>query len=183
MFPYYKLLCVLLSLYFFQSPFSGDFLCFDFMRYTAKTYMNTTFNLHFQEIFFVSLTNGVHKLLTKSTFQSPFSGDFLCFQKGEFYIGGIERDFQSPFSGDFLCFLRNIFVERLDKLGLSFNLHFQEIFFVSRYESSQKSQSRLLSISIFRRFSLFHGYTTNIYYCIETFNLHFQEIFFVSTAS
>ena len=88
-----------------------------------------TFNLHFQETFFVS-----HLLLYKTLhninhFQSPFSGDFLCFvakatalgmaeflsisifrrlslfQKSNGSLRGVRVCFQSPFSGDFLCFI------------------------------------------------------------------------------
>ena len=63
--------------------------------------------------------------------------------------------FQSPFSGDFLCFPLK-FKKFCQKFCLAFNLHFQETFFVSN-EIIQKFEDLMynLSISIFRRLSLF----------------------------
>ncbi len=116
----------------FQSPFSGDFLCFRsckddrrwvflhrntlsisiFRRFSLFQLQDiadvkavcATFNLHFQEIFFVSKINRENTSLSKRIFQSPFSGDFLCFVlSGGTGIIACD-DFQSPFSGDFLCF-------------------------------------------------------------------------------
>ena len=84
----------------FQSPFSGDFLCFMQLLVHGRSQL-FPFNLHFQETFFVS-GSVVIRVLTDS-FQSPFSGDFLCFLGGD-TISSVGKIFQSPFSGDFLCF-------------------------------------------------------------------------------
>ena len=99
-----------------------------------QQFLISSFNLHFQETFFVS--TGVCEALIETIeyFQSPFSGDFLCFSMG------IARIATSPFT---------------------FNLHFQETFFVSESRRGQKSEKRRLSISIFRRLSLFQIYHTN----------------------
>ncbi len=82
------------------------FSLFRAMRQLANVTVDATFNLHFQEIFFVS--QQCHLL--------------SC------------------------CPLKT-----------SFNLHFQEIFFVSYDSVTVKCESFCLSISIFRRFSLFHA--------------------------
>ena len=88
----------------FQSPFSGDFLCFLGLCKQFGKVVRAAFNLHFQEIFFVSTYRVKLDIETiRELFQSPFSGDFLCF---EFCFGDEAlSSFQSPFSGDFLCFL------------------------------------------------------------------------------
>ncbi len=190
----------------FQSPFSGDFLCFQNKRrtnYNEKRNLSISifrrfslfreipknlpknvleafnlhfqeiffvsskelqrvvlreegsFNLHFQEIFFVSLEYPGKAKCLQCGFQSPFSGDFLCFPQTIRAAGSTVLVFQSPFSGDFLCFLtdsedcsvRRITIFQspfsgdflcfltsttcLQRAQWTFNLHFQEIFFVS----------------------------------------------------
>ena len=71
-------------------------------------------------------------------FQSPFSGDFLCFPLACEKINALSEAFQSPFSGDFLCF--------------------------PTFRFTRVVHSLWLSISIFRRLSLFllhaHVYDT-----------------------
>ena len=63
----------------FQSPFSGDFLCFHERQSTYRRRNGSPFNLHFQEIFFVSSNSCNSTAPDNFLFQSPFSGDFLCF--------------------------------------------------------------------------------------------------------
>ncbi len=114
---------------FFQSPFSGDFLCFSRREVHGRgkklsISIFRRFSL-FRDLLFKTATRSVF-------FQSPFSGDFLCFllscqcstpQIPQLSISIFRRfslfpkrqtlkhiiatDFQSPFSGDFLCFLSN----------------------------------------------------------------------------
>ncbi len=98
-----------------------------------------------------------------------------------------------------------VIVNTLARLN-TFNLHFQETFFVSRFCSNLCTINIKLSISIFRRLSLFlpelreEGNSTlvlsisifrrlSLFHVIipkddklkgKTFNLHFQETFFVS---
>ncbi len=129
-----------------------------FLRKYAKIIRidELTFNLHFQEIFFVSTID--FRQVEKVT--EPFN---LHFQE----IFFVSRFSKTPYT--------------LSSIS-PFNLHFQEIFFVSELNLTWYLFSNTwLSISIFRRFSLFHFRTLiateNEY---ETFNLHFQEIFFVS---
>ena len=113
------------------------------------------FNLHFQETFFVSGFYNKSTGLAYSIFQSPFSGDFLCFLVAFLHLCSVDCAFQSPFSGDFLCFLCLL-------QWLLWGWH-------------------KLSISIFRRLSLFRTVLQIITQCgIDAFNLHFQETFFVS---
>ncbi len=89
----------------FQSPFSGDFLCFCTRPPRGRAAQIAPFNLHFQEIFFVSLSKFDRQLLSAVAFQSPFSGDFLCFIDTRIRdMEEVNTVFQSPFSGDFLCF-------------------------------------------------------------------------------
>ncbi len=71
----------------------------------------------------------IYFLSKEDYFQSPFSGDFLCFSYWCEVCCFAKIIFQSPFSGDFLCF----FMLSCD----------------TAYATS------LLSISIFRRLSLF----------------------------
>ena len=112
----------------FQSPFSGDFLCFK-VKEVPLPEMKCSFNLHFQETFFVSelvaeqlsvldsfLSISIFRRLSlfptttteftfaRTVFQSPFSGDFLCFSSDLDEETLEVISFQSPFSGDFLCF-------------------------------------------------------------------------------
>ena len=88
----------------FQSPFSGDFLCFG-------------------NPFETDSDRAIY-------FQSPFSGDFLCFTMHVSNNRFKNINFQSPFSGDFLCF--GVQKELEEPYLISFNLHFQETFFVSK---------------------------------------------------
>ena len=88
-------------------------------------------------------------------FQSPFSGDFLCFG-----AEGVTREGKEGLSISifrrFSLFLYNN--DPAEVVGFfAFNLHFQEIFFVSLH-------SRYLVVNN-----------------DNSFNLHFQEIFFVSS--
>ena len=119
----------------FQSPFSGDFLCFE-----------------------SSLLCIVSRSLP---FQSPFSGDFLCFSRTG-HTAKLQKcqNFQSPFSGDFLCF-RVGTMGKAARSSPAFNLHFQEIFFVSSVGTVEEVMRIKLSISIFRRFSLFRKHGKN----------------------
>ena len=117
----------------FQSPFSGDFLCFTeidpdgysggsglsisiFRRLSLfHTLMldilhilHKSFNLHFQETFFVSLS--LHHTTSggeSGTFNLHFQETFFvsCFVDSAIIVEPFF--FQSPFSGDFLCFQRN----------------------------------------------------------------------------
>ena len=73
---------------------------------------------------------GLAESMAIGDFQSPFSGDFLCFLLHSHTEHHLKERFQSPFSGDFLCFLKSL----IHCITSSF----------------------FLSISIFRRFSLFH---------------------------
>ena len=174
---------------------------------TSSKIVPFTFNLHFQEIFFVSQRYQVHSHVGVEAFQSPFSGDFLCFEgyewrrskgfarrlsisifrrfslfrlsfdnceaiplqlsisifrrfslfplMGRWTNMACTESFQSPFSGDFLCFPM-LSASTRSTSYLSFNLHFQEIFFVSQQNRQIRCGSKI------------------------AFNLHFQEIFFVS---
>ena len=144
-----------------------------------------TFNLHFQETFFVSSMTQSFNVDVDNYFQSPFSGDFLCFQK--LYINSRTRT-GLPFN---LHFQETFFVSIVLKilyndLKKTFNLHFQETFFVSNFSAGDGVCSTLsLSISIFRRLSLFliflrHKNGVEQRENILAFNLHFQETFFVS---
>ena len=169
---------------------------------------------------------------TTLIFQSPFSGDFLCFKSLSVKGWTIENGFQSPFSGDFLCFLRNlndrtaieniklsisIFrrlslfplspIITLRRNNISFNLHFQETFFVSsrlnvqtnRLYSFQSPFSgdflcfmrrSIVNVNLSFAFNLHFQETFFVSYWTislkskrQTFNLHFQETFFVSSPS
>ena len=71
-------------------------------------------------------------------FQSPFSGDFLCFLTVKVVICTEIETFQSPFSGDFLCFIMSKISDWLEQ-ALTFNLHFQETFFVSALMFGRKN--------------------------------------------
>ena len=132
---------------------------FRFINFLLVYIKEIAFNLHFQETFFVSKDQNrtihqtldeplsisifrrlslflcyfnVHSFALKPSFQSPFSGDFLCFLQKINVVYVHVNNFQSPFSGDFLCFQ-------------VFNLIIQVSISV-------------LSISIFRRLSLFQGF-------------------------
>ena len=90
----------------FQSPFSGDFLCFFTGLFHVSCDLRWAFNLHFQETFFVSKElRAPVTLMGEELFQSPFSGDFLCFEDDEVLVAMLA--------------------------ARTFNLHFQETFFVS----------------------------------------------------
>ena len=141
---------------FFQSPFSGDFLCFYAFRSLSLSWVMYTFNLHFQEIFFVSngkVTRVPAGIVASFNlhFQEIFfvSVVFLRHRLGHHLL---------PFN---LHFQEIFFVseeyERVNKIAqLTFNLHFQEIFFVSSTRWKHAGvKVWALSISIFRRFSLF----------------------------
>ncbi len=165
----------------FQSPFSGDFLCFAIIDHyplpfpvrlsisifrRLSLFRNTIFTIftNAMEVLSISIFRRLslfHPLPARvgivpvRVFQSPFSGDFLCFI-GEPGAGKTHTCvFQSPFSGDFLCFFIPSDLSQLNHR--SFNLHFQETFFVS---------------CLRERFCAGGGSIA--------FNLHFQETFFVS---
>ena len=78
LFPYHTKDRLVEKTFFFQSPFSGDFLCFEILVGKGMD-SRKPFNLHFQETFFVSKEKFENALNTINSFQSPFSGDFLCF--------------------------------------------------------------------------------------------------------
>ncbi len=113
-----------------------------------------TFNLHFQETFFVSLIAKIFSLTWRWSFNLHFQETFFV----SFYCGGI-----------------------WNSCDLAFNLHFQETFFVSLLHNKHSQHRFHLSISIFRRLSLF---LKKLLWWRQshliTFNLHFQETFFVS---
>ena len=114
----------------FQSPFSGDFLCFAFPRRfwsgnvkpfnlhfqetffvslsltTAKTYAIIAFNLHFQETFFVSKWTLQYVKAIVNTFNLHFQETFFVSKTVQSLAWLRLHPFQSPFSGDFLCFLQ-----------------------------------------------------------------------------
>ena len=113
-------------------------------------------------------------------FQSPFSGDFLCFE-------AMKLGVKEGIDGLSISIFRRLSLFRTFKRQLrcmghpAFNLHFQETFFVSKRRLWKRYKSKWLSISIFRRLSLFLIRSLNLCYRnITSFNLHFQETFFVS---
>ena len=190
----------------FQSPFSGDFLCFPRWASCFPSWLYRSFNLHFQETFFVSGIKDLVQEYGYKIFQSPFSGDFLCFIRSisldiPFLTLSIsifrrlslfhEKDNWTSHCKRLwsfnLHFQETFFVSQeqeqtlLPVLMTTFNLHFQETFFVSLSQCCYSRSRRLLSISIFRRLSLFQRYTEADRDGQGTsFNLHFQETFFVS---
>ena len=138
------------------------------------------FNLHFQETPFVSLPSRSTRRKASSPFnlhfqETPFVSPHIPPSRA-----GELVDFQSPFSGDSLCFLLVSLV--VSFVDFSFNLHFQETPFVSKKGWWYNVDDvRLLSISIFRRLPLFRaGWQDIDVYYHGTFNLHFQETPFVS---
>ena len=111
----------------FQSPFSGDFLCFDVDDVLLRRPRVLSISI-FRRLSLFPLADGskpetiaglsisifrrlslflwrkrFSSLPSTAAFQSPFSGDFLCFPSGQ-DISKLVESFQSPFSGDFLCF-------------------------------------------------------------------------------
>ena len=179
MFPGKTLIGLRLIYSYFQSPFSGDFLCFfNTARNCGVRRKWLSISIFRRFSLFRTLTVAVADV--DEAFQSPFSGDFLCFLSShilfslsilsfnlhfqEIFFVSIDMEcaymktvviFQSPFSGDFLCFpVRNN--PELSPSKEPFNLHFQEIFFVSNL------------------------YAVPALLDVIPFNLHFQEIFFVS---
>ena len=88
----------------FQSPFSGDFLCFVprtlYIIAHAKVFQSP-FSGDFLCFEIDSVKISEPKIIN---FQSPFSGDFLCFLVSRALLAAWLEGFQSPFSGDFLCF-------------------------------------------------------------------------------
>ena len=113
-----------------------------------------SFNLHFQETFFVSKEVEEIRALSNFVFQSPFSGDFLCFIGTEGYCDCLKNAFQSPFSGDFLCFWRKQRMRQAKKLRLSISIFRRlSLFLPKGVDMSRYGYD--LSISIFRRLSLF----------------------------
>ncbi len=117
------------------------------------------FNLHFQEIFFVS--------------------DFMI--KVLKHIRNLSISIFRRFS----LFRRQRRLKSLRSRDLSISIFRRFSLFrnVKRTYTSEYFE-RELSISIFRRFSLFHDDLVDIQFTDKTtFNLHFQEIFFVSTTS
>ena len=87
---------------YFQSPFSGDFLCFEGKCCGLVQFVHLTFNLHFQETFFVSKLC-FRQELTSKPFNLHFQETFFVSSLFVFLTHFFDF-FQSPFSGDFLCF-------------------------------------------------------------------------------
>ena len=140
----------------FQSPFSGDFLCFQAYR-ALDPVIPGSFNLHFQEIFFVSQPGGGATIDKNTNLSISIFRRFSLFPPDTIVgVSYILKHFQSPFSGDFLCFRVLTDGDTFNE-NIAFNLHFQEIFFVSEVVSDGRDVLKRgqLSISIFRRFSLF----------------------------
>ena len=117
------------TLLIFQSPFSGDFLCFpsEILKYIQQAGL---FQSPFSGDFLCFIIFRLKICQQLSIFQSPFSGDFLCFTMHVSNNRFKNINFQSPFSGDFLCF--GVQKELEEPYLISFNLHFQETFFVSK---------------------------------------------------
>ena len=125
--------------------------------------MELPFNLHFQEIFFVSNSAVCYIDPETVVFQSPFSGDFLCFVTPVIEIlWNYGLTFQSPFSGDFLCFVKSRLLKSswIEFFQSPFSGDFLCFPNSATSNSSGKGIFRL-SISIFRRFSLFLNWETN----------------------
>ena len=126
-------------------------------QFSTSLPYSSPFNLHFQEIFFVSMTGTTaNTFYVSAHFQSPFSGDFLCFKGIIDYFKAENYAFQSPFSGDFLCFPSDVLFE-IETPKDTFQSPFSGDFLC--FEKYLKSRGELKK---------------------PTFNLHFQEIFFVS---
>ena len=140
----------------FQSPFSGDFLCF-FSSFQSSRSVQTTFNLHFQEIFFVSRQDDeVLFDLIPLTFNLHFQEIFFVSQLPKsFYNFGAINYFQSPFSGDFLCFGSGRAGQKEVSKNLSISIFRRFSLFLEQYDTYRRTIKKILSISIFRRFSLF----------------------------
>ena len=142
-------------------------------------------------------------MVATKIFQSPFSGDFLCFFVLSAKTVCSDDNFQSPFSGDFLCFIVFYCYSRLySTLSISifrrlslflvrvcwtiwyyvtFNLHFQETFFVS-CRSTSPFPSALSAFNLHFQETFFVSCCCPVSgsVCVLSFNLHFQETFFVS---
>ncbi len=132
MFPSYKWEGTIYWVSVFQSPFSGDFLCF--LRTSGRERFTglASFNLHFQETFFVSTILHLTFSYMMATFNLHFQETFFVSKQEDVKTTLIYLYFQSPFSGDFLCF--NV------------------------YSKIPQFIQNILSISIFRRLSLFPSY-------------------------
>ena len=115
----------------FQSPFSGDFLCFNLQKFWYSTVRLLPFNLHFQETFFVS-----HFQVSGIVF--PFSSIlsisiFRRLSLFHWYSKLVEVCVIKLSISIFrrLSLFRRRRYWRKELRSSSFNLHFQETFFVS----------------------------------------------------
>ena len=97
------------------------------------------FNLHFQETFFVSVRNTLHHPTRQMSFNLHFQETFFVSRASQQIFQAEELHFQSPFSGDFLCF--PLVVSLYAGAEGTFNLHFQETFFVSKSSSFSSTSS------------------------------------------
>ena len=155
MFPISVLLISSLTI-IFQSPFSGDFLCFEMRtpRYLSAGNLSISIfrrlSLFRRAVGFENrpgesrLSISIFRRL--SLFQEPIHLIFTIkklsisiFRRLSLFPPAPSRavvrvsNFQSPFSGDFLCF--SGYLSGLPQYGqCSFNLHFQETFFVSKQQ-------------------------------------------------
>ncbi len=167
---------------YFQSPFSGDFLCFVIKVKILDARWIKDFQSPFSGDFLCFLIRSLVNCEISVIFQSPFSGDFLCFELREkLGVSGKIIVFQSPFSGDFLCF-RHLYRHTKEvPPALSISIFRRLSLFPKIRGGGRNELFRILSISIFRRLSLFllqPGSPETP--ATITFNLHFQETFFVS---
>ncbi len=141
----------------FQSPFSGAFLCFAYFNALDKavtTYLSIPIFRGFS--LFPICMYFLMSFISSFIFQSPFSGAFLCFAAERCFPSpsfcslsipifrgfslfrkmtlssktALYLCFQSPFSGAFLCFY-DYCSYRNARIALTFNPHFQGLFFVS----------------------------------------------------
>ena len=163
--------------YIFQSPFSGDFLCFGYDFYER----------HWKPLYF----------------QSPFSGDFLCFLDA-YFMPEDPTNFQSPFSGDFLCFLNLAYIPFVAVVALSISIFrrlslFPTILIERAYKDEEIFQSPFSGdflcftakkVEPTETEKNFQSPFSGDFLCFllheitelagrNSFNLHFQETFFV----
>ncbi len=113
------------------------------------------FNLHFQEIFFVSKWDGKRNIVYIDTFQSPFSGDFLCFQTLTKSISHLSYTLSISIFRRFSLFQQRRLSVVLKECELSISIFRRFSLFLVVVEVVN-DEIVILSISIFRRFSLFH---------------------------
>ena len=133
---------------YFQSPFSGDFLCF-LIPFWVYVDPHSTFNLHFQETFFVSKKYGETTKSQEILFQSPFSGDFLCFLMWQMWQMMQTMMLSISIFRRLSLFPRGRFLLRYSIASFAFHLHFQETFFVSLVDDLEAWKARFFFQSPF----------------------------------